>query len=264
MIPVGYCSDSSSLGYALHWTPLEPAEYHAAARVREKWRFRTTEADAGEDDELPAGWSADLEPPQLRVVDWALAEAAKYVRPAAGRRVGRALRNEEVDAKTAGIEPLPDALLCSVRWRRVVYGAWQFAGLIHDLEGRICLAGLRRSSRSVAHHGGKLLSLCDNLTVVGALEKGRAGPYPLRRLCQKAGALQISCCIAWRLRYVESSKNHLTKIPEKQTGGPSRRESRGLPGHRRRPSRPGALSFIRLPPRPRSFHLRCPCPSQIF
>ena len=195
------------VGYALHWTPLHAEEYHSAAKFRERWRFRHVEAPDDGDGELPAGWSGDFEAPQLRVVEWALEEAGRRTRASPAERVGRAMIEEELSPQAAGIEQLPDSFVRRDCWRRIVVGAWQFPGVIHELEGRICLAGLRRSCRTVQHHQTKLLSLCDNMSALCALEKGRAGPYPLRRLCQKSAALHMSCWIPWMLRYIESARN---------------------------------------------------------
>lgn len=69
------------------------------------------------------------------------------------------------------------------------------------------LVGLRRSGRRCGHHGKELLSVGDNLSSMCAFEKGRAKPYPLRRLCQRAASILIGCAIQWKLRYVESSRN---------------------------------------------------------
>ena len=38
--PVGYCSDSSLYGYAVHSTPLSASEGQTLVQVRERWRFK--------------------------------------------------------------------------------------------------------------------------------------------------------------------------------------------------------------------------------
>ena len=59
---------------------------------------------------------------------------------------------------------------------------------------------LRREARSVASHGKRLLTLCDNLSAVCAFDKGRAK-------CRRALAIQIATGIQWHLRYVETARN---------------------------------------------------------
>eukprot|EP00973_Karenia_brevis_P008213 1112060-Karenia_brevis.AAC.1 len=67
--------------------------------------------------------------------------------------------------------------------------------------------GLRRAARQCCNHGRRLLSLCDNLSMVCSFEKGRSDNFALRRLCQRAACIAIGCEIVWSHRYVETKRN---------------------------------------------------------
>lgn len=69
------------------------------------------------------------------------------------------------------------------------------------------LAGLRRESRQAHRHGLRLLCLGDNQSSLLSFEKGRSAHEGLRRLCARAGSLQIGCEVGWSQRYVETTRN---------------------------------------------------------
>ena len=59
--------------------------------------------------------------------------------------------------------PLPNSLLAPARWSRVAVGSWSGVGPIHEMEARIALEGLRRSSLRIRDHDSRLLSIGDNM-----------------------------------------------------------------------------------------------------
>lgn len=56
-------------------------------------------------------------------------------------------------------------------------------------------------------HRRRILSLCDNMAAVLALDKGRAGDPSLNRSCKRATARCISCEMTWRRRHIPTDKN---------------------------------------------------------
>lgn len=68
-------------------------------------------------------------------------------------------------------------------------------------------AALMMASKDARFHGRKILSLCDNMSAVLALDKGRAGDPSLNGLCRRAAARIIACDITWRRRHVPTEAN---------------------------------------------------------
>eukprot|EP00972_Heterocapsa_arctica_P049119 7231217-Heterocapsa_arctica.AAC.1 len=56
-------------------------------------------------------------------------------------------------------------------------------------------------------HGSRVLSLCDNMSCLMALVKGRGGNPALQCLCRRAASLQIGAELRWAIRYIESERN---------------------------------------------------------
>eukprot|EP00972_Heterocapsa_arctica_P015583 2293950-Heterocapsa_arctica.AAC.1 len=56
-------------------------------------------------------------------------------------------------------------------------------------------------------HGSRILSLCDNMSCLMALVKGRGGNPALQCLCRRAASLQIGAELRWAIRYIESERN---------------------------------------------------------
>eukprot|EP00972_Heterocapsa_arctica_P039266 5785325-Heterocapsa_arctica.AAC.1 len=66
-----------------------------------------------------------------------------------------------------------------------------FSADVQEKEGRVVLLGLRRAARCRAMHGSRILSLCDNMSCLMALVKGRGGNPALPCLCRRAASLRI-------------------------------------------------------------------------
>eukprot|EP00971_Amphidinium_carterae_P270516 5367568-Amphidinium_carterae.1 len=146
--PVGYCSDASLFGFALHTSQLSSDEVNQCCRYRERWRFCRHEVDAadtsGEHDFHP-GFSAGCDP-----VDTAYTRYLWSHLPRAPNKQGavnRLLVETELTGEEAGIEALPDDLLDRRRWHRVLVGSWRRMENIQELEARTALLGLRHSCR---------------------------------------------------------------------------------------------------------------------
>jgi hypothetical protein len=75
------------------------------------------------------------------------------------------------------------------------------------LEGRATLKALHHACRCPDLRGHRLLFLCDNMSVVMALNKGRAKDYRLLRITRRVSALVLACGMLAQWRYIETKRN---------------------------------------------------------
>eukprot|EP00438_Fugacium_kawagutii_P027263 Skav214356 [mRNA] locus=scaffold86:498779:503145:+ [translate_table: standard] len=101
---------------------------------------------------------------------------------------------------TSILTPGSFRLLWKRRWRNTLE-------TINIKEGRVCLSSLKRSARAASHVGTRKLTLCDNLSTVLALEKGRSSSLAMNRICKTACAIQAALQIRWFVRHVETKRN---------------------------------------------------------
>ena len=206
--PLAFSSDSSMFGYSLSVTEVTPQEVVSITRYRERWRFLQLEPDAP-DGEPVRGWSADWGPPSGAFMAWAMATKLARV-PDADRRptATTATRRRYTEVEQHGrVPPLPDAITDEERWRPVVWGSWEWKEVIHLLEARSMLMGLRRTCRCTWLHGLRQASIGDNLPAILAFDKGRSSDRAMLALTRRSCALQLATEILWRLRHVESQRN---------------------------------------------------------
>lgn len=173
-----YCSDACLSGYSPSVGRFTTEELAEVVKFREKWRFKLS--DPFEDDDG-------------RVSDLAVAADAPSEVP--GPRCAprpRPLPHVVVERADVPIPQVPGSMVDPPCWHLVVKGGFLYSDSIHILEGRTVLLGLRRASRCVASHGKRVLSLCDNLTALLSLEKGRSQAYHLNLLAKQSAARQIS------------------------------------------------------------------------
>ena len=71
----------------------------------------------------------------------------------------------------------------------------------------VALSSLKRTARVASPTRSLKLTLCDDLAVALAFEKGRSGSPALNRLCRQAELFQVGLGIQWRLRHIESPRN---------------------------------------------------------
>jgi hypothetical protein len=86
-------------------------------------------------------------------------------------RVFRRIRRERVATQT--LAPLFPAFVEDYDWRTILLGAWAKLASIHEKEGRIVLAGLRRLCRSAWDHRQTHLALCDNNSALPSYAESR-------------------------------------------------------------------------------------------
>lgn len=140
------------------------------------------------------------------------------------RRCSRPLARRERKTElvqACDIQELPPSWSVPGRWRRVVRGAWSRGGVIHDLEGRVAVMGLRRICRDCAAHGCRVLSLTDNMAVAMSLDRGRARDCGLNVLAARAAAYQLGCNANWVIRW-RTPRTTTAALP---TGGRLPREA---------------------------------------
>ena len=134
---VVYCGDSSTHGYAFHWTPSHAAEQRPLFRFHERWRFVEVESDFGRDLRGHSSWDAGLCVPDLAYTRW-LAERCGLPKPdgvvlVEGTKEVKSRSKECLDL--VGLVPkLPASLVQSARWRTVIQRKWKHPEAIHMKE----------------------------------------------------------------------------------------------------------------------------------
>ena len=102
-------------------------------------------------------------------------------------------------------ESMPDSLRALVSdiglWKTAIAVKWRRPSHINALEmSALCLA-LRWLSRSVRHYGSRVLALVDNMSVVGAIAKGRSSSRALlfycRKVCALVSSMGLRLSVAW-------------------------------------------------------------------
>ena len=234
-----HMGDSSTQGYAVMSTRATPREVRHEFRLRERWRF----ADVA-DDFQPAVLDASIcdEMAGLSPLGGAPDEqdAARLFAPGhvPGRASIRSLRRETeferwVSARLAA-RPAPPpvraarhrAPRCLVlrpaswltaapwwdwrgRWRTCFEGRWRHPEEhINVKETRVALMAIMRAARSSEAVGHRHLLFSDNLTTCLVLDRGRSRAYNLNCLCRRACAYALALSCRWRVRYIESERNH--------------------------------------------------------
>ena len=79
------------------------------------------------------------------------------------------------------------SLLRPSRFTPVVTGAWKRPGVIHNLESRVAIMGLRDASSTPHLQDKILLSIGDNLSEVLATDNGRSHDPVLKRSAPNSG-----------------------------------------------------------------------------
>lgn len=200
------CGDASKKGYSLSysWAGLE--EVREAAQRRERWRFKAREvAPRGcpDDGRASAQFAhAGLAVGAAHAAGWAVEPPVGELPEARPRRRHKTELVEEV-----GAFELSERWSDPSRWALVVRGAWERDEVIHNLEGRVALMGLRRVCRSSRIHGRRVLCLTDNMAVAMSFDRGRSRDFGLNVLASRAAAYQLACNIIWIIRYVRSEAN---------------------------------------------------------
>eukprot|EP00438_Fugacium_kawagutii_P005728 Skav230032 [mRNA] locus=scaffold261:318609:321503:- [translate_table: standard] len=209
-----YCGDSSSYGFCFQYTPATAEEQREHFRFHERWRFVEVEKGIGLGLGSHHSWAPDVEVPDIAYVRWLRERMAlpalgsgELERGTPDLSRGNHLRKFESVELVGMVPRLPDSLVAAERWRTVIQRKWRFNEPIHMKEGRVALMSLRRETRSLAGHQHRLLTLCDNLSAVCALDRGRAKDLALLSLCRRSSALQLASGIRWHLRYIETSRN---------------------------------------------------------
>ena len=88
---------------------------------------------------------------------------------------------------------LEEAWMLPGRWTPLVEGAWAHDEVVHVLEARAEILGLRRLVRQPRWHGRRVLSLGDNMPSLLAFDRGRGKDRALMGLCRRSAALQFGC-----------------------------------------------------------------------
>ena len=102
---------------------------------------------------------------------------------------------------------VPPHMLQPGFWHEVLAGQWHFKEAIHILEARVVLLAVRRLARNVGLRGFRHLILCDNMSVVLAISKGRASDFGLLQICRKIAAYSVACDFKVKVRWVVSERN---------------------------------------------------------
>ena len=139
------------------------------------------------------------------------------------------------------------------RWRTLLEGEWRFPEEhINIKEARVALLSLRRASRQRPVIGRRLLTFSDNLVTCTVADKGRSRSCALNAICRRGAAYQLGLGIRWRVRYVETDRNHAdlgSRRRQLQEAAWARHRGwRGLPAKPQDGARALVLSDLVRPP----------------
>ncbi|CAK0837915.1 unnamed protein product, partial [Prorocentrum cordatum] len=105
----------------------------------------------------------------------------------------------------------PSFLLPLDSWKLKVLGRWRRPEDIMRLEGRALITGVRHRLRRAGALGHIILSLCDNLSLTLALDKGRSSHSVLNQTCRELAALSILTGSSVAVRWFPSELNSADK-----------------------------------------------------
>ena len=92
-------------------------------------------------------------------------------------------------------------------WCPVVSGRWTRAVKILRGEGRAAVIGVKHCLRASANHGTRLVLLCDNLSLVLGLTKGRGRKNEINQSCREICGLCLLANIKLHVRWIPSELN---------------------------------------------------------
>ena len=151
------CSDSTLNGYAIHCAVWPQQDVELAGTQCDRWRFRFEQA------------------PQIRekaLRRWGFGTAISMVD-------GPDLDRVHVVPDFPDVEP---EAIRRAEWKLLFASKWSRLEPIHTKEARCPLWALRRMCKQLQFHGHRLLFLCDNMSTVMCLEKGRAKDFSLLKI----------------------------------------------------------------------------------
>lgn len=93
------------------------------------------------------------------------------------------------------------------KWTVAFGHKWKDAAAIHLLEGEAVLLGLRWLLRQQGPRSCRILFLIDNMTLLGALNKGRSASSRLNQICRRAAGLILAGDLSIEFRYIRSELN---------------------------------------------------------
>ena len=229
--------DSADFGYALMYFTAADWEILRAKKFREKWRYvpypeeikeALTKADREQLLEIlrrQAGvpllahdWDTQdsafsqvglgIETQYGQWLQQALSEG-DWLKTSAVASQLRTARKARADIDfPALVEPISASMLNAKRYRLLWAKRWRDPSQHTNIkEAMVALSSLKRTARVASLTQSLKLTLCDNLAVVLAFEKGRSGSPALNRLCRQAAAFQVGLGIQWRLRHIEGPRN---------------------------------------------------------
>ena len=101
----------------------------------------------------------------------------------------------------------PPNLILDTKWRLLHSQRFRNPEHIHLKEMRAVIWALKHDSRQTRNHDQRRLHLCDNLSIVLALEKGRCSDPALLVLCRRFASFALACGVRYRIRWIPSEGN---------------------------------------------------------
>ena len=229
--------DSADYGYAMMTCVASDYEIKRALQYKEKWRFIPLPEDVKE--ALTKSDKAELitllqakagvpltgiDPAQVgngyvssglgldtQYGQWIqqILSEGDWLKTSAISAQSKARHKQRADIDyPALVEPVSERLLNPKRYKLLWAKRWRDPSQhINYKEALVALTSLKRTCRVSSLVGSLKLTLCDNLAVVLAFEKGRSSSPALNRLCRLAAAFQAGLGMTWRLRHIESPRN---------------------------------------------------------
>ena len=230
--------DSADHGYAMMTMTAVPYQIERAIRYKERWRFIPLPSEVK--DVLDSGDRLQLErlltrsggTAHERADLWTQAESGfavsglgldtpygrwlqavlddgDWLKTSAIKSQWRAKGKHRADIDfPALVEPVSAYLLNPDKYKLLWAKRWRDpTSHINYKEALVALSSLKRTTRVDSLGSAIKLTLCDNLSVVLAFEKGRSHSPALNRLCRISASLQLAANVFWKLRHIESPRN---------------------------------------------------------
>ena len=186
--PFVYVSDACLSGYAVVRGACDSDDIFRTIQHQERWRFRHSDQVS-----VPARVSGLLHRDPLHDILTVCSSVPGEIPP-----------DTIVDPH---FPEIPNSLLVPADYKFMWRSPFKDKEAIHVLECRALVSTLRHISRNLKSHQSDILMLCDNMSVVLAICKGRCSDHKLLVLLRRLGAICISTGIRLCVRWIASELN---------------------------------------------------------
>ena len=183
-------TDASNAGFGVCERHIDTRQVGNIGRVSERWRFNT-------EDAIHARKHAMQQASETKAVGLDTSDILD------------ASLDDQLLRTISTFEAVPEHITSNdqKQWVTIQSRRWKFQEDIMRTEGRALVWAVRRKARSTKSRGKRHLILCDNLCLVLALAKGRAGSSHLLPTCRAVCALAFAAGFSVHTRWIHSEAN---------------------------------------------------------